>query len=111
MKRQNTPAPRLNPRRMAAAVARQNFSRLIDDVRTEEEPVIIEKGGVPVAAVVPLAVLERDRLWAQERADRVALLERLRAPFLAFPAEDLEAKVAQAIKAGRRQRKRRPSRP
>ena len=98
------------PRRIAATQARQNFSRLIGDVYRDEEPVIIEKGGVPVAAMVPLTVLDRDRRWAEERAERIALLERMRAPFRDVPPEKLEARVAQAIKAVRRERRRRPSR-
>ena len=33
-------------RRIAAAIARQQLSRLLDDVRRVEQPVIIEKSGV-----------------------------------------------------------------
>jgi prevent-host-death family protein len=89
------------PRRIAAAAARQNLSRLLTDVRREEEPVIIEKGGVPVAAVVPLSVLERDRRWRKERTDRIALLERLRRPFKDLTLTDVEREAASAVRAAR----------
>lgn len=93
-------------RRVAAATARQTFSRLLSDVRREEAPVIIEKGGVPVAAVVPLSMLERDRRWDEERAERIALLQRLRQPFENIPSGELEREAAQAVTAIRAARRR-----
>lgn len=95
---------------MAVAEARQRFSRVLDDVREGDEPVIIEKSGVPVAAVVPLTMLERDRRWAAERAERVALLERMRRPFRDVPAEEIETQVRKAIASVRTERRRRPPR-
>lgn len=95
-------------RRVAVAEARQRFSRILDDVREGEESVIIEKSGVPVAAVVPLAVLDRDRRWLAERSERLALLERLRRPFRGIPPEEIETQVAQAIASTRAERRRRP---
>jgi prevent-host-death family protein len=99
-------------RRVAAATARQKLSRLLDDVRRAEQPVIIEKSGVPVAAVVPLSMLDRERRWAQERVDRLALLERLRRPFRNVPPEKIERESAAAIAAvrGGRRRKQMSSR-
>ena len=94
-------------RRVAAATARQTFSQLLSDVRRYEEPVIIEKGGVPVAAVVPLSMLERDRRWASERTERVALLERLRRPFRDVPPEEIEREAVTAVAAARQERRKR----
>ena len=96
-------------RRIAAAAARQNLSRLLTDVRRDEQPVIIEKSGVPVAAMVPLSMLERDRRWNEERSDRLALLERLRRPFREIPVTELELEAAEAVTAARRGRGRRRS--
>lgn len=93
-------------RRIGAADARQNFSHLIADVRTTEEPVIIEKGGVPVAAVVPLAVLQREQRWADERSERLALLERLRRPFREIPTEEIEREASAAVADVRSERRR-----
>jgi prevent-host-death family protein len=95
---------------MAVAEARQQFSRILDDVREGDQPVIIEKSGVPVAAVVPLAVLDRDRRWAAERTERIALLERMRRPFRDVPTEQIEAQVRKAIASVRAERSRRPPR-
>lgn len=99
-----------SPRRMAVAEARQRFSRILDDVRETDEPVIIEKSGVPVAAVVPLTVLDRDRRWAADRAERIALLERMRRPFRDIPTDEIETQVRKAIAAVRTERSRRPPR-
>lgn len=95
---------------MAVAEARRRFSRILDDVRATDEPVIIEKSGVPVAAVVPLTVLDRDRRWAAERAERIALLERMRRPFRDVPTEEIETPVRKAIASVRAERSRRPPR-
>lgn len=95
---------------MAVAEARQRFSRILDDVRETDEPVIIEKSGVPVAAVVPLTVLDRDRRWAADRAERIALLERMRRPFRDTPTDEIETQVRKAIAAVRTERSRRPPR-
>lgn len=92
-------------RRIGAAEARQNFSQLIGDVRTTEEPVIVEKGGVPVAAVVPLGVLQREQRWTEERTERVALLERLRRPFREVPADEIEREAAAAVAEVRAERR------
>ncbi len=97
-------------RRIAASTARQTFSQLLTDVRRLEEPVIIEKAGVPVAAVVPLSILERDRRWADERAQRVALLERLRQPFRDIPSEEIEREAVTAVTVARQRRRKRDRR-
>jgi prevent-host-death family protein len=97
-------------RRVAAAAARQTFSQLLRDVRRDEESVIIEKGGVPVAAVVPLSVLDRDRRWAEEREQRIALLERLRRPFREIPSEEIEREAVTAVTAARQRARRKRDR-
>ena len=93
-------------RRIAAAAARQTFSQLLSEVRREEEPVIIEKGGVPIAAVVPLSMLERERRWDGERAQRVALLRRLRRPFEDISPGEVEREAIAAVTAVRSERRR-----
>ncbi len=95
---------------MAVAEARQQFSRILDDVREADDTVIIEKSGVPVAALVPLTVLDRDRRWAAERAERMALLERMRRPFRDVPTEEVEARIRKATASARAERSRRPPR-
>lgn len=99
-----------SPRRVAVAEARQRFSQILDDVREADEPVIIEKSGVPVAALVPLTVLDRDRRWAADRAARIALLERLRRPFRDVPTGEIETQVGKAVASVRAERSRRPPR-
>ncbi|MBI2773875.1 MAG: type II toxin-antitoxin system Phd/YefM family antitoxin [Chloroflexi bacterium] len=88
---------------MGAAAARQNLSRLLTEVRREERAVIIEKGGIPVAAMVPLSVLERERRWEQERHERVALLGRMRKAFEGVSGEEIEREAVAAVAAVRRE--------
>ena len=93
-------------RRVASAEARQRFSELVSQVRRDERPVIIEKGGVPVVAMVPLSVLEREERWSEERAERIAVLERLRRPFRSVPSEEIERQALAAVAEDRRERAR-----
>lgn len=44
-------------KRMSAWEARRNFGKLLSEVSRNHQPVIVESHGEPVAAVVPLQVL------------------------------------------------------
>lgn len=97
-------------RSVPASEARQNFSRLLKDVYADREPIIIEKGGIPVAALVSLADLELLRREEQRRREAAELLERMRAAFRGVPSEEIERKAVEITRAVRhemaRERKR-----
>ena len=44
--------------------ARRRFGKLLHDVEAERKPVVVERNGEPVAAVVPIAMYES---WQRER--------------------------------------------
>lgn len=89
-------------RRIAASEARQNFSKLLNEVYQGDTPVIVEKSGIPVAAMVSLPALERAQRDEEQRRERMRVVERMRAAFRDVPAEEVEEQVAQAITAVRR---------
>jgi prevent-host-death family protein len=62
---------------MGVARARQEFSQLLNDVWQHGHTVVIHKGGVPLAALVPLSTLDRDQESSEERSRRRALVRRL----------------------------------
>jgi prevent-host-death family protein len=81
--------------------ARSTFSALLNDVFRRRERVIIEKSGIPVAAIVPIAELERLDQIDEQRASRSAVLEGYSRLFEAYTAEELEAQVARVVAESR----------
>jgi len=82
-----------------ALKARQHLGQLLEEVYYRGDQYIIERAGKPMAAIVPLAYLEerqkhRDRLWAA--------IEAVHARNAEEPAEVIEADIAEAVQAVRR---------
>jgi len=84
-------------RSIKATEARSTFSSLINDVFRKRERVLIEKSGIPVAAVVSLDDLERLERLDAERAARNAILEAYASNFDEYSSEQIEIEVAKAI--------------
>ena len=82
---------------IAASEARQNFSQLLNRVFRREMRVVIEKSGVPVAALVSADDLEHLRRYEEQRREDFAVLDRIREAFKDVPAEEIEREVARAI--------------
>lgn len=77
--------------------ARQQFSELINQVFKNRSRVLIEKSGIPVAALISAQDLERlGRLEAQRERD-FAVLDEIGAAFEDRPTQELEREVAKAI--------------
>jgi len=80
------------------------LSSLVNKVYRKETRVLVEKSGIPVAALVSAEDLNRleqlDRAWDE----RTKAIERFSQAFVDVPAEDAEAEVARII-AERRQRR------
>jgi len=80
-----------------ATEARQNWSELLNKVYQGTTRVIVEKSGIPVAAIISpqdLALLERLRA---ERQERFQVLERTGAAFKDVPMEEQEQAVGRAL--------------
>jgi prevent-host-death family protein len=82
---------------IAASEARQNFSQLLNRVFRREMRVVIEKSGVPVAAIVSADDLEHLRRYEEQRREDFAVLDRIREAFKDVPAEEIEREVARAV--------------
>ena len=86
---------------MNISEVKNQLSSVVNRVYRKETRVLVEKSGIPVAAVVSADDLVRlqqlDRAWdAGSRA-----LERVSAAFADVPVDELEAKIAQIIAEGR----------
>jgi prevent-host-death family protein len=82
-----------------ASEARQKFGELIKLVYSRHARVIVEKGGIPVIALVSLADLERWERLDREREDRFRVIDEIRARNADRTPEEVERDVAQQIVA------------
>lgn len=77
--------------------ARRDFSQLLNQVYRREKRIVVEKSGIPVAAIVSITDLARlERLEEQRRQDMV-VIDEMRAAFADVPREEHEREVAKAV--------------
>ncbi len=75
---------------MKASDARQHFASVLNRVFRKETRVVVEKSGIPVAAIVSADDLKRlDRL-ERERAERFGVIDEIRSAFAGVPDEEIE---------------------
>ena len=93
---------------MKISDVRGQLNTLVNRVFRKETRVVVEKSGIPVAAIVSTDDLARlDRL-DRERAERFAVIDEMRQAFKDVPAEEIERetdRITAEIRAeGRRRR-------
>jgi prevent-host-death family protein len=83
--------------------ARQQFSQLLNQVYRGEVRVVIEKNGIPVAALMSF----RDLEWFDQRREQwdkdFEVLHEIGELFKDVPEEELEHQVAKAVAEARRE--------
>jgi hypothetical protein len=77
--------------------APQKWGQLLKDVVGSHNRVIVEEGGVAVAAIIPVADLERLKHLEQKRQRDFAVVGRMRAAFEGVPLEAIEQEAAKAL--------------
>jgi prevent-host-death family protein len=92
-----------------ASVARQQFSQLLNDVYRTENRVVVEKSGIPVAAIIPAKDLQRLTRLEAERNRDFAILREIREAFKDVPAEEIEREVAKALSEVRKEQRKKHS--
>jgi prevent-host-death family protein len=80
-----------------ASEARQHFSQLLNKVFRKETRVVVEKGGIPVAAIVSAEDLQRLERLDVARAERFMILDEMRAAFADVPPEEIEREAERAL--------------
>ncbi len=88
-------------RTMKISVVKNTLSSLVNEVYRKETRVLVEKAGIPVAALVSADDLARlnqlDRTWDEG----THALERFSEALAGIPVDELEAKIDQIIAEGR----------
>lgn len=89
-------------KRMGAREARNNFADLIGQVHYGGTPVIIERSGNPMVAVVPVTMLNR---YLSQRERDLSIIDEIHAAMPDRPFEEVEKEVEAAIAAVRAERR------
>lgn len=95
---------------MKASDARQNSSRVLNEVFRGKTRVLVEKSGIPVAGIVSARDLERLRQLEEQRERDFAVIDEIREAFKDSPDDETEREVENAVASARRKlRAERPS--
>src|SRR4051812_27746355 len=82
---------------IAATEVGQKFGELIKKVYRHQSRVVVEKGGIPVAALVSLSDLERWTRQDEERERRFSVIDEVRQRNVDQTPEEVERDVDQEI--------------
>lgn len=82
---------------MKASEVRQQWSQLLNKVFRDQTRVVVEKSGIPVAAVISAEDLKRFTQLEEQRKERFKALDKIREVFKDVPAEELEREVNKAV--------------
>ncbi|TSC87571.1 MAG: Uncharacterized protein G01um10147_549 [Microgenomates group bacterium Gr01-1014_7] len=82
---------------MKASVVRQQWSQLLNQVFTDQTRIVVEKSGIPVAAVISAKELERLTRIDEQRQARFKVLDEIRGAFENIPVKELEKEVNKAL--------------
>ena len=94
---------------LKASDVRSNWSQLLNQVFRGETEVVVEKSGIPVAAIVSAQDYQKLQQIKQARERDFAVLDRMRAAFRGQTDEEIEKNVNEAVKEVRKERSLRAS--
>jgi prevent-host-death family protein len=86
---------------MKASEARAHWAAILKKVYKGETEVLVEKSGIPVAAVVSAKEYENLKRIQAQRAQRFAILDRLREAVKDVTQAELEGEVGKAVAQAR----------
>lgn len=90
---------------MKASEARQQWSQILNKVFRNQTRVLVEKSGIPVAAVISIEDLERFTQLEEQRKDRFKALDTMREAFKDVDPSEAEKEIAKAITEVRAERR------
>ena len=82
---------------MKASDVRAQWSQLLNKVFRNQTRVVVEKSGIPVAAVISAEDLQRFIQMEEQRAKRFEVLNRIGEAFKDVPEKELNRQVKKAI--------------
>ena len=82
---------------MKASDVRAQWSQLLNKVFRSKTRVVVEKSGIPVAAVISAEDLQRFTQLEEQRKERFKVLDKMREAFKDVPPEEIDREVKKAI--------------
>src|SRR3954465_14229344 len=82
---------------MTATDVRQHFASAINQVARQQSQIVIEKSGVPVAALVSINDLLRLRSLETQDPEIAAVFEMMSKPFRGVPPEEIETETERIL--------------
>lgn len=82
---------------MKASEVRAQWSQLISKVFRDKTRVLVEKSGIPVAAVISAEDLQRFTQMEEQRERRFKALDKMRDAFKDVPPAEIDREVKRAI--------------
>jgi prevent-host-death family protein len=86
---------------MKISEVKNTLSNLVNKVYRKETRVLVEKSGIPVAAIISADDLKRFAQLEREQEERFAVIDRVRDAFKDVPAEEIEAETDRIIARNR----------
>src|SRR4051794_20123771 len=86
---------------MKISEVKNTLSSLVNKVYRKETRVLVEKSGIPVAAIISADDLQRFAQLEHEQEERFAVIDRVRNAFKDVPAEDIEAETDRIVARNR----------
>ncbi len=86
---------------MKISDVKTKLSSLVNEIYRKEKRILVEKAGIPVAAIISAEDLARFAQLEQEREQRFAVIDRVRDAFAGVPAEEIEAETDRIIARNR----------
>jgi prevent-host-death family protein len=82
---------------ITASTTRQEWSKILNKVFREETRIVVEKSGIPVAAIIPAGDLKRLDQLEKERAEHFRILDEVKAAFKDIPEAEIEKETDKAL--------------
>ena len=96
---------------MKISDVKNTLSSLVNQVYRKETRVLVEKSGIPVAAIISANDLARFAQLEREREERFAVIDRMRDAFQDVPSEEIEREAERSVAAARARRRQRATAP
>ena len=84
-------------RSVPASEARQQLPQLLNTVHQGKTRIVVERSGIPIAAIVTIAELRQLEALDRDREELWAGMERMSDAFKDVPPEELEREVDRAV--------------
>ena len=94
---------------MKSSDVRQQWSQLLNKVFRGQTRVVVEKSGIPVAAVISAEDLERFTRLEEQRVGSFAILDEIGDKFKDVPVQEIEQEVTKALIEVRKERRQKSS--